>query len=101
MDDSFFTIFLIALAASFLPLQFGAEISLLANEDGVKRASSLVGGITLFRILVGVVIALLFAGEIAVFPFVRSLCVHITDIGRPESPCHPYHDDHRPLEHGI
>lgn len=66
MNESYFTIFLIALAASFLPLQFGAEISLLANDDGVKRASGLVGGITLFRILVGVVIALLFAGEIAV-----------------------------------
>lgn len=63
--DSFITIVLLALVASFLPLQFGAEISLLGKDDGPKKASSLFAGITLQRILVAVTIVVVFAGATA------------------------------------
>ena len=65
MANHFLTLILIAVAASFMPLQFGVEIFLLGNDDGLKKTSGLVGGITLFRMLAGVVIALLIAGATA------------------------------------
>ena len=63
--DEFITIVLLALAASFLPLQFGAEISLLGSDGGPKKAFSLVTGITLQRILVAVIVVVVFAGATA------------------------------------
>jgi hypothetical protein len=65
MDNHWLVLILIGLAASFMPLQFGTEIFLLNGDDGLKKTSSLVGGITLFRMLVAVVTALLFAGASA------------------------------------
>lgn len=58
-------IILLALVAGFLPLQFGAEISLLGTERGVRKASGLAIGVALFRILVGVLIVVISAGTTA------------------------------------
>ena len=63
--DSLLPIILLALTASFLPLQFGAEISLLGKDGGPKKATSLVTGITLQRILVVVLVVVVFAGATA------------------------------------
>ncbi|MEA3337376.1 MAG: GAP family protein [Chloroflexota bacterium] len=65
MNESWLTIFLLALVASFLPLQFGAEVSLLGKENGTKKASSLVGGITLYKVLVAVIVVFLIGGAMA------------------------------------
>lgn len=59
------TIFLLGLVAGFLPLHFGATISLLGSERGVRKASSLALGVLLFRVLVGILIAVVFAGATA------------------------------------
>lgn len=65
MANHWLTLMLIAVAASFMPLQFGVEIFLLDSDDGLKKTSGLVGGITLFRMLAAVLVALLFAGASA------------------------------------
>ena len=62
MNDSWLTLILLGIAASFMPLVFGLEIVLLGSDDGVKRTSSLAVGITVFRVLAAVGVALLFAG---------------------------------------
>ena len=65
MDNNWLVLILIGLSASFMPLQFGVEIYLLGGDDGLKKTSGLVGGITLFRVLSAAVTALLFAGALA------------------------------------
>lgn len=57
----------LALAASFLPLQFGAETSLLAKNDGVKKATGLALGVVLFRVVVAILFVVVFEGATAVF----------------------------------
>jgi hypothetical protein len=56
-------IILLGIVAGFLPLQFGAEISLLGGEKGVRKASGLAIGYTLFRFLLAVLIVVLSAGS--------------------------------------
>ena len=65
MDNDWLILILIGVAASFMPLQFGVEIFLLGSVDGLKKTFSLVGGITLFRLLAAVVAVLLVAGASA------------------------------------
>ena len=65
MDDSFVTFIMLALAASFMPLVFSMEIYVLGADDGVKKVSSLIGGITIFRLLITVLVVLLFMGMMA------------------------------------
>ena len=62
MNIPWASLILLGVAASFLPLQFGLEIALLGKSDGLKKSSSLIGGITLFRILLLVAIGLIFTG---------------------------------------
>jgi len=62
MDDSWVTLILLGLAAGFMPMVFGVEIYGLGTDGGAKKASSLLGGVTLFRLLITVVVLLLFAG---------------------------------------
>jgi threonine/homoserine/homoserine lactone efflux protein len=58
---------LLGLAASFMPMVFGLELVLLGSNDGAKKSSSLVGGITLFRVLVAIGVTVLFAsGAVAI-----------------------------------
>lgn len=59
------TIILLGLVAGFLPLHFGATISPLGSERGVRKATSLALGVLLFRVLVGLLIAVVFAGATA------------------------------------
>ena len=62
MNIPWVSLILLGVAASFLPLQFGLEIALLGSSDGLKKSSSLIGGITLFRILLLVAVGLIFTG---------------------------------------
>ena len=56
------SVILLGVAASFMPLQFGLEIAFLGLDDGPKKGTGLVSGITLFRITVLVGIGLIFTG---------------------------------------
>jgi threonine/homoserine/homoserine lactone efflux protein len=76
MDDSWVTLLLLGLTAAFMPLVFSLEIYVLGADDGVKKASSLLGGITLFRLLITLLVVLLFAGVMA------SLSQGLSDIGQ-------------------
>ena len=76
MDDSWVTLIMLGLAASFMPLVFSMEIYTLGADDGVKKVSSLIGGITVFRLLVTVLVVLLFMGMMA------SLTEGLSDIGQ-------------------
>ena len=67
MDDSWVTLILLGLAASFMPLVFSMEIYVLGGDDGAKKVTSLLGGVTLFRLLVTLFVALLFIGMMASF----------------------------------
>ncbi len=62
MNVPWVSLILLGVAASFLPLQFGLEIALLGKSNGLRKSSSLVGGITLFRIFLLVAIGLIFTG---------------------------------------
>lgn len=64
-------IILLGLVAGFLPLQFGAEISLLGGEKGVRRATGLAAGYTLFRVLLAVLIVVITAGTTTALSGVR------------------------------
>ena len=76
MADSWVTFIMLALAASFMPLVFSMEIYVLGADDGVKKVSSLIGGITVFRLLITVLVVLLFMGMMA------SLTEGLSDIGQ-------------------
>ena len=76
MDDSWVTFIMLALAASFMPLVFSMEIYVLGADDGVKKVSSLLGGITIFRLLITVLVVLLFLGMMA------SLTEGLSNIGQ-------------------
>ena len=65
MDVPWVSLILLGVAASFLPLQFGLEIALLGSDDGLKKGTGLIGGISLFRIAVLVGIGLIFTGLLA------------------------------------
>ena len=67
MDNSWITFILLGLTASFMPLIFSMEIYVLGADDGAKKVSSLLGGVTLFRLLVTLLAVLLFAGMMASF----------------------------------
>ena len=62
MNTPWVSLILLGVAASFLPLQFGLEIALLGKRDGLKKSASLIGGITIFRVLLLVAIGLIFTG---------------------------------------
>jgi threonine/homoserine/homoserine lactone efflux protein len=76
MDESWVTFILIGLTASFMPLILSMEIYVLGADDGTKKVSSLLGGVTLFRLLVTLLAILLFAGMMA------SLKQELSDIGQ-------------------
>jgi hypothetical protein len=65
MDDSWVTLLMLGLTAAFMPLVFSLEIYVLGTDDGVKKVSSLLGGITGFRLLITFLVVLLFAGVMA------------------------------------
>ncbi|MEA3335942.1 MAG: GAP family protein [Chloroflexota bacterium] len=65
MIERWLTIVLLALTVGFLPLQFGVTVFLLGQDDGTKKASGLVGGVALFRVLVAAVFVVFFAGAAA------------------------------------
>ncbi len=76
MDNSWVTLILLGLAASFMPMVFGLEIYALGDENGAKKVSGLLGGITSFRLLVTLGVILLFAGVMA------GLSQGLSDIGQ-------------------
>lgn len=62
MDNPLISVILLALAASIMPIQFGMEIVIFGEEDGLKKSGSLLSGITLFRVLVILFIGVVFPG---------------------------------------
>lgn len=76
MDNSWVTLILLGVAAGFMPMVFGLEIYTLGDNDGAKKVSSLLGGITSFRLLVSLGVVLLFAGVMA------GLSQGLSDIGQ-------------------
>jgi hypothetical protein len=62
MDNDWVTLILLGLAAAFMPMVFGLEIYTLGENDGAKKVSGLLGGITFFRLLVAIGVLLLFVG---------------------------------------
>ncbi len=65
MNESWIALILVGIAASLMPLTIGVEIYALGTDKGVKKVLSLIGGVTIFRILITVGAVLLFAGVIA------------------------------------
>lgn len=76
MDSPWLTLILLALAASFLPMQFGLEISLLGKDDGIKNGGSFAIGVALFRIALVVGLGVIFTGLLVV---VSDLFSNISD----------------------
>ena len=80
MENPWVTLILLALAAGFLPWQFSAEVLILRKEHGLRRAVAFTGGLTLWRVLLGFVLAFVLAGGLAIlnngfgtiFAFIRS-----------------------------
>ena len=66
MDEAWLSLILLALAASFLPLQFGFEISVLGKDDGIKNGFGFTVGVALFRIVLMVGLGVLFTGLLVV-----------------------------------
>ena len=66
MENPWVTLIILALAAGFLPWQFSAEILILRKERGLGRAAAFTGGITLWRFLIGLILAFVLAGGIAI-----------------------------------
>ncbi len=66
MDNPWFTLILLALAAGFLPWQFSAEVLILRKEQGLRRAAAFAGGLTVWRFLLGFVLAFVLAGGLAI-----------------------------------
>jgi threonine/homoserine/homoserine lactone efflux protein len=66
MNSPWLSFILLAIAASFLPLQFGLEISLLGKDDGIKNGVSFASGVTLFRIVLVVGLGVIFTGLLVV-----------------------------------
>ncbi len=66
MDNPWITFILLGLAAAFLPLQFGLEISLLGKDDGMKNGVRFASGVTLVRIVLVVGLGVVFVGLLAV-----------------------------------
>ena len=64
MEDAL-TLVLLGIAACFMPLVFGLEITMLGSNNGAQKSSGLVGGVTLFRVLLAIGITLLFAVGVA------------------------------------
>ena len=60
MNNPMLSIILLALVASFMPLQFGMEIVFLGEDDGLKKSVGMLSGITLFRVLVIILIGVIF-----------------------------------------
>ena len=60
------TLILLGIAASFMPLVSGLEITILGGEKGAKKSSSLVGGVTLFRVLIAIGVTLFLTAGIVV-----------------------------------
>lgn len=76
MDDSWLTLILLGLTASFMPLIFSTEIYLLGGDDGAQKVSSLLGGVTIFRLVVAFISVLVMAGVLA------SLSQGLSNIGQ-------------------
>jgi hypothetical protein len=66
VENPWITLILLALAAGFLPWQFSAEVLILGKEHGLRRATAFTGGITLWRFLIGFVLAFVLAGGLAI-----------------------------------
>jgi hypothetical protein len=64
MDESWITLLMLGPAAGFMPLIFSLEIYVLGADAAEKKVTSLLGDITLFRLLVTLLVALLFTGMI-------------------------------------
>ncbi|MFN2136553.1 MAG: GAP family protein [Candidatus Promineifilaceae bacterium] len=63
MNHPLLLFIILGLAASFLPLQFGYEIHLLGDEEhGPRSAAKFMGGITLFRVFLILILGLIFTG---------------------------------------
>lgn len=76
MDNTWVTLILLGIAAAFMPMVYGLQVYTLGEDDGTKKVSSLLGGITSFRLLVSLGVVLLFAGVMA------GLSQGLSDIGR-------------------
>lgn len=66
MSESWIALIGVGLAASLMPLTIGVEIYALGTEKGVRKVISLIGGVTLFRVLLTTGVLLVSAGLIAV-----------------------------------
>ncbi len=62
MSSEWLTLFLLALAAGFVPMLFAFETYELSKEDGLKRGLAFFSGVTLFRIALIVALGILFTG---------------------------------------
>lgn len=62
MNNPWITLFLLALAAGFLPWQFSAEILILRRKHGLGRAAAFAGGIMFWRFLIGIALTFILAG---------------------------------------
>ena len=60
MNEPLLSVILLALAASFMPIQFGMEMVYLDEDDGLKKSGGFISGITLFRVLVIILTGMLF-----------------------------------------
>ena len=65
MSESWIALIGIGFAASLMPLTIGVEIYALGTEKGVRKVISLIGGVTLFRILLTIGVLFISAGLIA------------------------------------
>ena len=66
MNSPWLSFILLAIAASFLPLQFGFEVSLFGKDDGIKNGFGFSLGVALFRIVLFVGLGVVFTGLLAV-----------------------------------
>lgn len=62
MSQHWAAIIVLGLAASVMPVIFGIEIVILGSEDGIKKSAGLLTGITLARVAIAVLAALVLAG---------------------------------------
>ncbi len=60
MDNSWLTLFLLALAAGFVPMLFAFETYILGDKNGLKRGLGFFSGIVLFRIALFVLLGIFF-----------------------------------------
>jgi len=65
MNETWIGLILVGLAASLMPLTIGVEIYALGTEKGVRKVISLIGGVTLFRILLTIGVMFVSAGLVA------------------------------------